>query len=84
MEDELDTSFHLPMPCFPPPEPPPEVDDALIEPSNFLVVAVYDYESNHPDDLKFKVKIYMMIYIISFATKNFFTARLKFYILQCF
>jgi hypothetical protein len=53
-EDDLDTSFHLPMPCFPPPQLPPEVED-VSEPSNFLVVAVYDYESDHPDDLKFKV-----------------------------
>lgn len=57
-EDELDTSFHLPMPCFPPPELPPEADDVSSEPSNFLVVAVYDYESDHPDDLKFKVQIH--------------------------
>jgi hypothetical protein len=55
VEDEANLSFHLPMPSFPPPELPADVDDVSSTPTNFLVVAIYDYESDHPEDLNFKV-----------------------------
>jgi len=55
VEDDSSLAFSPPMPSFPPPQPPPEVEEVSSESTNFLVVAVYDYESDHPEDLNFKV-----------------------------
>ncbi|KAF4528662.1 hypothetical protein B566_EDAN019057 [Ephemera danica] len=71
-----------PMPNFPPPLPPPNLDDDLIvtcsyptTPMPWKAVALYDFPATHPDDLPLKVGD--QVEILSQVDENWFQGRVE-------
>ncbi|XP_059471092.1 abl interactor 1-like [Neocloeon triangulifer] len=74
LEDEVSLVYSPPMPSFPPPELPADVEDSSSETSsNFVAIALYDYESDHPDDLNFKAGD--VIEVLSAVNEDWFTGQ---------
>ncbi|XP_065342300.1 abl interactor 1-like isoform X1 [Cloeon dipterum] len=76
-KDKVDDIFEddqsPPMPSFPPPQLPQDVEDTCNEPTVFHVVAVFDYESDHPEDLSFKAG--EVIEVLSMVNEDWYTGQ---------